>query len=347
MDDFDVRHTAALAMAIGANANVHEAIRLFHSSIGSQTLAQSMASGADEDLRRTLLEQIDAKAQSIKQSIEAIPEEASERGVAILAALRKAETPVMSLMDELRNAPGSQDPVAYLQKQKLGKDFLKTLGLREGMSKTECQEVLSQHLESVLKEVGIDSGIRSLCKLAVHGSNHYRDLSSRLKIVSTVADGIANLGATLIQKTAGLLGKEITPDKTTKTLLGAAALLIVVGCSCCPPLAIAVGVLAGLCLLAKAVSFLAEKINENLAQSILKGQDPPWNQFCSDVFQKADERLADVVEVAGQAATPLIPGHLGDALRRGAAGEAPPPSAPPTEDELPADIPEPSASTSS
>ncbi|MDR0728269.1 MAG: hypothetical protein LBF21_01485, partial [Puniceicoccales bacterium] len=295
-------------MAIGANANVHEAIQLFHSSIGSQTLAQSMASGADEDLRHTLLEQINAKAQSIRASIEAIPEEASERGVAILAALRKAETPVMSLMDELRNAPSSQDPVAYLQTQKLDKDFLKALRLREGMSKIECQEILSQHLESVLKEVGIDSGIRSLCKLAVHGENHYRDLSSRLKIVSTFVDGIANFAATLIQKASG---KEIDPHKATAALLGAAALLIVMGGPYYYIPAIIVGALVGLCLLAKAVSFLIEKINENFAQSILKGQDPSWNQFFSDVFQEANERLADVMEVAAQAAVPLIPGRLG------------------------------------
>ncbi|MDR3143688.1 MAG: hypothetical protein LBT57_02480, partial [Puniceicoccales bacterium] len=328
MDEFRVRNTAALAAAIGADIiDIHGAIQLFHSSLGSQTLARSMASGIDDALHQTLRDKIALKVQSIKESIESISKGTPERGIALLNVLRNAETPVMTLLDELQNAPSSPDPVTWLlQARKLDKYFLKALGLREGMARAECREILSRRLESVLKELGIDSGIRSLCKLAIWGEDHYRELSSRLKLVSTIADGIANLEATLIQKTADLLGKDIRPDRRTKSLLGAAALLVVVGCACCPPLAVAIGILIGICLLSKAVSFLVEKIDENLVQSILKGQDPSWKQFFSDVFQEADARLADMAELAGRAALPLMPASFGEAMRKDASDEMPSPS---------------------
>jgi len=329
MDNFHVRNTAALAAAIGIEDMPAAAERLLRSSMGSSVIAHSMSAEVEDSLRSLLREKIAAKAEMIQEGLNAATEETSERGVAILNVLREAETPVMTLLDALREMPSrSRDPISFLKSQKIDENFMKTLGLREGMSRSECQEVLERHLGTVLQEVGIRSGVRNLCKLAVHGENYYHNLSDRLKLVSTIADGIANLCSTLVVKAAALLGKGVDPEKTTKVFLGAAAALIVTGCAFCPPLAIAAGVVTGVFLLAKAVSALTGRINENLAQSVLEGRDTPWSQFFSGVFQDAGGVLGDAVDAAGKAAAPLVPGQLGKLLRRESVDEEVPSSAP-------------------
>ena len=312
---------------------------------GSPELSQSMLLGAVDGLQGTLIGKINGKLSALRQSIEAIGE-VPERGVSILNIFRQQEIPVMTLLDKLREMPVNEDPVLYLINRGFPKDFLEKLGLHEGMSKGECQEILSRHFQEILEKVGVESGVRNLGKLAVHGEDHYRKRSAGLELASTITRGMSDIAAKpmgwiahgVVSVAAKLF--KIDPDKlpdtqTVKAVSAAAALVLTICIPTCPPLAIAVGVMFGVFLLFRGVSAILELANESFAKSCLEGKNDAWTQFCSNLSRKISVTMDDVAPAAAPVVGIMIPGTIGQVFT--AAGQGIPESTGVASTTVPAD----------
>jgi hypothetical protein len=325
--DFRVRNTATLAAALGVGVS-----SIVRSRRGSSELSQLMSSSAVNVLRGNLTDKINEKLSALQQSIEAI-DEGSERGVSILDVLRQSEIPVMTLLDELKNIPSSnKDPISFLKGQGFPEDFLEKLGLQEGISKSECQEILSRHLQGVLRGVGINEGVRNLCKLAVHGEEHYRNRSSALKAASTATHGISNIAAkpmvwiaygavNLVAKIFSMDSSKLPDTQSVKAISAVAAAALAICISICPPIAIAVGVMYGVFLLFRGISSLLELANESFAKSCLEGKDDAWSQFFSNLSRKILETINSVAPAVATLVGAIIPGTTGQILEAAAEGE--------------------------
>jgi hypothetical protein len=325
MDDFRVRNTAVLAMTLGVG--ISDVVRLRRGSpvisrqMGSDNLASS---NAVNESRGILTRKINEKLSSLRQSIEAIGE-VPERGVSILNIFRRQEIPVMTLLDELREMPANEDPVLYLIDRGFPKDFLEKLGLHEGMSKGECQEILSRHFQEILEKVGVESGVRNVCKLAVNGEDHYRKRSAGLKLASTITRGISDIAAkpmvwmargvvSIVAKSFGIDPSKLPETQTVKAVTAVAIPTLAICIPLCPPLAIAVGVMFGVFLLFKGTSSILESVDKAFVRSRLEGKDDGWNQFCSNLSQKILETMDDVAPAAMAALGVVIPGTTGQIL---------------------------------
>jgi hypothetical protein len=299
MGDLRVGNTTVLAAALGIKESV------VSPRAGSSTLSCSMSSGALRGLRDTLMDKVSEKLSSLQKSIGALVE-GPERGVSILNVFRQAGIPVITLLDELRSMPDSnKDPISFLKERGFSESSLEKLGLREGMSKCKCQEILGQHFQEILKEVGVDSGVRNLCKLAMYGEDYYRKLSSKLKAASAIADKVADIVAKPIlwiaRGVTNALGKDSgqwSDAQTVKAVASAAGLLAAICIPLSSSLAVATGVMFGVFLLLKGVSALLKSIDEAFVKTCLEGKKSTWEQFFSDLFRKISETVDDVAPAA-------------------------------------------------
>ncbi|MDR0444915.1 MAG: hypothetical protein LBG98_01335 [Puniceicoccales bacterium] len=320
MNDLRIGNTMVLAAALGIKENV------VSSQAGSSALSHSMSSSALHDLQDTLTDRVDEKLSSLKKSIGAIVE-GPEKGISILNVLRQSKAPVMMLLDELRNMPNSNtNPISFLKEQGFPENLLEKLGLHEGMSKSECQEILGQHFQEILRGVGVSSGVRNLCKLAIRGEDYYRNLSSKLKVASTITGGVANIItkpifwiARGVAKASGKDAGQWSEENIMKSVATVTSFVVTTCVSLCPPLAIAAGVMFGVFLLSKGVSALLELINEAFVKTCLEGKEDAWDRFFFNLFRKIAETVGDVMPSAMVIAGIGISGEAGQVLR--AAGQ--------------------------
>jgi hypothetical protein len=307
--DIRVRNTVTFAAALGIGLSSGTARPRRGSSEVSQGMAADslISSDAAHSLQATLADKIEGRLSLLQQSIEAIGK-VPERGVSILNILRQSEIPVMTLLDKLRDMPANGDPLSFLKEQGFPEILLERLGLCEGMSKSKCQEILSRHLQNVLEKVGINSGVRSFCKLAVHGEDYYRNLSSGLKLCSTIAEGISNIAAKPIALIARAFGRELSANQEMAAMAMATTATVILSSFICPPLAVGIGVAFATFLIFKGLSTLFELIDQSFARNCLEMREGSWNEFFSNLSQKISKAIDDIAPAAMAVAGNFIPG---------------------------------------